>query len=107
MYEDWLDLWEFDVDRCRGAGATGRLFAPRETARGFVRVQTQLVLDSDGREVTSSAHILMFADSPRIPAESRVVLPARFGGSTVDVVAEGVRDSGIESIPRYYRIDMA
>lgn len=107
MYEDWLDLWEFDVERARGSGAAGALFAPAEKARGFVRVNTALVLDSEGRETPSTAHILMRADTPRIPAESRVVLPARFGGSTVTVVAEGVRDSGIESIPRYYRIDMA
>lgn len=105
---DQFFVWPISVRRKLDRTATAPVFAAADDSpRAKVRVENRVVVDADGREVVASVTLQMSADTERFPEGSEVTLPARFGGRTVRVVAEGLHDSGLSALPRYYEVNLA
>ncbi|EKT83044.1 hypothetical protein WSS_A09012 [Rhodococcus opacus M213] len=105
---DRFFVWPIIVERHLGGNARGKSFAVPDTSlKAKVTIGRELITDADGREVVTTARISLPVGTPRIPAESLVTLPDRFGGSKVRVVAEAVRDSGRPALPKFYRLDLS
>jgi hypothetical protein len=101
-------VWPITVERHLGGNARSKSYAaPDNSLRAKVTIGRELITDADGREVVTTAKVHLPVGTPRIPAESLVTLPERFGGSKVRVVAEAVRDSGRPALPKFYRLDLS
>jgi len=83
------------VERYVGRTTKGPTYAAQVTELGKVRPEARLVTTSDGREVTTIATIQFSSTIAAIPAESRITLPAKFGGRRGKVAAESLHDAGI------------
>lgn len=102
--------WQLAIRRKTGDSSTGATYADWDTSATYlwkIRQETRTVVDADGNEVVSSATCQASADVPRVPAGSKVTLPAEFGGATARVVAEATHDSGLSALPSYYEINLA
>ncbi|KZM75748.1 hypothetical protein [Nocardia terpenica] len=82
------------VHRYVGNGAAGPLFDPPGGECGNVAAKNQMVRDTSGDEVVSSASIAFPAGVAYIPPGSRITLPDEFGGRTTKVVAASVSNAG-------------
>ena len=82
------------VRRYSGAGAAGPTYGQPVAERGNVAVKNQIVRDSSGDEIVSSASISFPSTVAYIPPGSEVTLPAQFGSCTSQVVAVSVSDAG-------------
>ena len=99
--------WPIVVERFAGTGAYGDVFDPPDTIeKTKVTAKRKKVLAPDGTEVISEARVSMAADTPLIPAGSRVTLPERFGGRVATVLADQVHDDGADLTPNFYSIDL-
>ena len=75
------------VRRLVGDGAYGPVFADPVDEVGNVAARTQLVRDSSGDEVTSTATVVFPTSVTEIPPGSEITLPAEFGGRVAKVIA--------------------
>ncbi|MEU3013346.1 hypothetical protein [Nocardia asteroides] len=75
------------VRRKVGDGAYGPVLADAVDETGNVAVKTQMVRDSSGDEVVSSASIVFPPSVTEIPPGSEVDIPAAFGARTAKVIA--------------------
>lgn len=100
-------VWPVSVKRKTGQSANTPLFGEWDTTiRARIKTERTIVIGADGSEYIVSASLSTFPDTPRIPPGSKVTLPVEFGGTTSTVVAEGLHDSGLPSLPSYYRFDL-
>lgn len=100
-------VWPISVRRTAGQNANNPLFSAWDTTiKARIKVESAVSIDEAGNEVLVAATLSMSADTPRIPPGSKVTLPVEFGGTTSTVVAEGLHDSGLSNLPRYYQIQL-
>lgn len=73
---------------------------------GFVHDGTKLLPGPGGQTVTSSAQVAYPAGTPYIPVDSRVTLPALFGGRSSTVLTCDVADAGPLPTPNHLLIGL-
>ncbi|WP_280244940.1 hypothetical protein [Nocardia abscessus] len=82
------------VRRFLGDGAAGPVHAAPAAEVGNVAAKTQIVRDTSGDEVVSSASVSFPPAVAQIPPGSLVELPAEFGGRATKVVAVSASNMG-------------
>jgi len=104
--DDLAPFWihTVTVERKTGVGAYGITYDTAATVTGFVDDGQKLVLNAEGEQVTSTASVFLPAGTADIPIQSRVTLPATFGGRVTEVVAVGRRDSGALGLPDHIEL---
>ena len=98
--DELADWWQHTVTVARYAapGANGETYdAPVElvgfvdTGDGIHRAGNRLVMDQRGEAIVSSATLFLPAATAEVPAQSKVTLPAQFGGRETVVIASARR----------------
>lgn len=108
MTDDLSELWIHPVvvARYTGSAAYGDIFASGETVTGFVDDSRKLVRNAAGEEVVASASVFLPSATADVPADSKVTLPATFGGRTSRVVAVARHDSGDVGLPDHLAVHL-
>jgi hypothetical protein len=84
------------VERYTGDGeAGGKSYAQAVPVTGFYSDKTEF----SGGQIVTSGRFAFPPDVPYIPAQSRVTLPALFGGRVTQVVTVSVGDGGGQPTP--------
>ncbi|ROZ89009.1 hypothetical protein [Gordonia sp. OPL2] len=101
--------WPLIVERKTGTDQRGNaVLAPPVTIKAKIRMVSEVVTTTDGKEVTTVATASMSADTPVIPTGSRVTLPEELSSARKGhVAAEGLHDLRIPRTPRFYQIQIA
>lgn len=94
------------VERYASSGAYGPSYAAPQTIHGFVRDGTKLVVGPGGQQIASSAQIALPRGTQYVPVDSKVTLPAVFGGRTSTVVSCDVADGGGQPTPDYVQLTL-
>lgn len=92
------------IARWSGSGAIESWSDPSPAVLGFVHDGTKLVVGPGGKEITSSAQIALPIGTPYVPVNSKVTLPAQFGGRTSKVITTSVGDGGGQPTPDHIEI---
>ncbi|WP_416565056.1 hypothetical protein [Nocardia testacea] len=82
------------VRRFLGEGAAGAVHSDPTAERGNVAARNQMVRDTSGDEVVSSATVAFPLSVAPVAPGSLVELPAEFGGRTAKVVAVSASNLG-------------
>ncbi|MBE7163149.1 MAG: hypothetical protein INR72_18065 [Williamsia herbipolensis] len=99
--------WAPTIERYLGGNASGDLFEePDTTVLCKVRLTAEIVITTDGRQVTTVATLQSKTATPKVPVGSKVALPAELGGGDGLVAVEGVHNSGIPGVPSYYEFKL-
>lgn len=106
MSDSLAQFWVHDVvvERAKASGSRVTTHDDPVTERGFVNDGTKLVRGADGKEIVSSAQVAFPSSVARIPVDSKVTLPAGFGGRTSRVVVSAVGDGGGLPTPDHHEI---
>lgn len=108
MTDDLAHFWvhNVSVERYTGAKAYTDAYATAETVAGFVDDGQRIVGGPNGDQVTSTATVFLPAGTADVPVESRVTLPAAFGGRVARVVAAARRDAGALPLPEHLELSL-
>lgn len=90
---EWY-LWPVLIERFKGRGSSGDVYATGTTEMAMVDDTTRLVTSTDGQQITSQTTLALADGTVAIPPGSRVTLPATFGGRRTVVIATSVGNSG-------------
>lgn len=101
--------WPLIVERKVGVDNRGNpAYGPETTEMCRIRMVSELVATSDGKEVTSRATASMSSTTAQIPVDSRVKLPPELSAARTGYVAsEGLHDTRIPGVPAFYQIQIA
>jgi hypothetical protein len=106
--DDLAEFWvhEVTVRRYTGSGAFGEAFAAAETLTGLVddTAAGKVVSTATGDELITTAMLFLPPETPLIPVESTVTLPAAFGARSARAVAVAFRDGGPLDLPDHLEV---
>jgi hypothetical protein len=91
---------ELAVERFLGDGAYGDQYAPSETITGCYSDGTTY----SGGQIVSTGQFAFPLSYAYVPVQSRVTLPANFGGRVVTVKTSAVGDGGGAPTPDHHEI---
>lgn len=108
MTDALADWWQHSVsiERYEGSGAKGDVFAAAVDADALVDDTQRLVVDATGQEVISTATVFLPALTADVPLNSRVTLPAQFGGRPARVIVVKRHDAGTLPTPNHVEVNL-
>jgi hypothetical protein len=98
------EFWQHTVtvERWTGEGAFGKTYDTAADVTGFVDDGQRLVAGPSGEQITSTARVFLPITTATVPVQSRVTLPAEFGGRPAEVVAVARHDGA--GLPSHWEV---
>lgn len=104
---DWW-VHTVDVERFAGAGSEGDTWGDVDAGLPcFISDKRRLVRSSTGEQVVSETTVLFPKTTADVPVDSRITLPALFGGRTSTVLSVSRHDGGGLPTPDHLEVAIA
>lgn len=104
---DYLWVHVASVRRYQRRDAMGaETFADPVDVPGLYIDKEQIVVGAGGEQILATGTFAFARDIDPVPLQSRLTLPAVFGGRELTVTSESIRDTGALPLPNYQQIGL-
>lgn len=106
MTDQLTDWWTVDlvVERLTGVTATGLAYDDPTAVLGMVDGGARLVTGPDGQQILAAATCYFPTTAADIPPQSRITLPAEYGGRTTTVIGFTRHDVPGQPLPAHLEV---